>query len=107
MTAEERKDYNRLTSSQKRYYDLYMGMHPDWGHGQLITMAILCGEGLPEGPKIKDILLENIRKVDQFMEENFPSIYPRVKEFFVRLGNALKTAVQVTWDYIVSLFSKF
>ena len=94
MTPEERKDYNKLTAECKKYYDLYQGMHPEWGHAQLMTMAIICCNKpfTPNPDPITDI----IKKANKFMEENFPELYPKVKKFFYNIGQAIKKAVQVT-----------
>jgi len=111
MTPEERNDYNKLTKEGQKFYDLYKGMHPDWGHAQLITMVTICVQD-PFGPKckgdgktIKEIFAECVRKADAFMEENFPGLYPSVKDLFYRIGNAIKRAAQVTWEFLVNLFS--
>jgi len=110
MTPEERKDYNKLTKEGQKFYDLYQGMHPDWSHAQLMTMVtICCQDPFKKNPlaTMKDILAECVRKADSFMAENFPNLYPSVKDFFNTIGNAIKRAAQVTWDFLVNLFSNF
>lgn len=108
MTPEERKDYEALPLKVRKYYDLYAGMHPDWGHNQLLTMAIICGQGIQprDNYTIKEIIYECIRKADAFMMENFPNVYPSVKEGFKAIGIAINNAARLTWEYIIKLISK-
>ena len=109
MTPEERNDYNKLTKEGQKFYDLYKGMHPEWSHAQLITMVTICVQdpfgGGGNGKTLKEILAECVKKADAFMEENFPELYLRVKDLFYRIGNAIKRAAQVTWEFLVNLFS--
>lgn len=107
MTPEERKDYNRLTSEGQKFYDLYKGMHPDWSHAQLITMVTICIQNpfKPGKGTVKEILAECVRKADAFMKENFPVLYLSVKDFFYKIGDAIKRAAQVTWKFLEDLFS--
>ncbi len=112
MTAEERKEYNNLSKEGKHFYDLYMNMHPEWSHAQLMTMAIMCCQNPFDGTTgggitLKDVLAECIRKADEYMELNFPKLYLAVKDFFIGVGQAIKYAAQVTWDYIMNFLSKF
>lgn len=113
MTPEERKDYNKLTKEGQRFYDLYSDMHPEWSHAQLITMVSMCCQdpfgtkGKGRGITVKEVLAECIRKADEYMEANFPGLYPAVKDFFISVGQAIKHAAQVTWDYIMKFLSKF
>lgn len=111
MTPEERNDYNRLTEEGKKFYDLYKGMHPEWSHAQLMTMVTICLQDPfkpdPVEPKktLKEILAVCVKKADEYMSTNFPGLYPSVKDIFCRIGNAIKRAAQVTWDFLVNLFS--
>lgn len=106
MTPDERKDYNKLTKEGQKFYGLYQGMHPEWSHAQLMTMVtICCQDPFKKGGTLKEILAECVRKADKFMEENFPGLYPSVKDLFLNIGNAIKKAVQVTWDFLINLFS--
>jgi len=110
MTQEERNDYDKLSKEGRKFYDLYQGMHPEWPHGHLMTMVSVCCEDpfTPGGKKtLKEILYECIRKADAFMAQNFPNLYPAVKNVFSSIGNAINKAITVTWDFFVSLFSKF
>lgn len=110
MTSEERNDYNKLSKEGKRFYDLYQGMHPEWSHAQLMTMVTICCQDpfkKNPGATMKEVLSECINKADTFMAENFPGLYPRVKEFFFSIGQAIKYAAQVTWEFLMNLFNKF
>lgn len=112
MTPEEREEYNKLSKEGNHFYDLYRDMHPEWSHAQLMTMAIMCCQNpfdgtTGRGATVKEVLAECIRKADEYMEANFPGLYPAVKDFFISVGQAIKYAAQVTWDYIMKFLSKF
>lgn len=111
MTAEERKEYNRLSEEGREFYDRYQSMHPDWGHNKLITMSTVCGFqpvgtiGGPDRITIKEILAECVRKADLYMQAQFPRVYPQVREFFIKVGDAIRKAVHVTWQFVLNLFN--
>lgn len=109
MTAKELEEYNKLSPEAKDAYNMGMKHNPGWTHQQALTYAIVVtGFKPPKGRttwrEIKEIFLETVKQADLFMETNFPSIYPQVRDSFKNIYNRISTAVYITWSEIVNFF---
>ena len=105
MTAEELREYNNLTPAQKDAYNMGMKHHPEWSHRQAHTYAIIVTQPIDPGKgKPIDIFREMVKQADRYMEVNFPSIYPQVKETFKNVYSYVSNVVSTTWDAIVNFF---
>jgi len=114
MTQEERKEYEKLNTTEKALYKLAQQQHPGWGHGQCLTWAKICGvvelppnnrgTGNETGPSIREILTAAVKKAQDYIQYEFPRIYREVRATFEQLLSKLRNAISVTWNTIVEFF---
>lgn len=109
MTQEEFEQYNQLSADQREYYDIYRSEHPEWGHGQLITMSKVCSMNLPQkindSTSPKDIIVACFEQAKRFIKETFPNLYQSIESFLTGVIASVKNAISVTWNFILSLFN--
>lgn len=102
MTQEELNDYNKLSRNQRRIYDFYRDLHPEWSHTQKMTMAIV-GEIRPkdDGGGFIEQIREMFKQAAEYMSREFPRIFEKVRYGFSTIINRLKDMVVTTWDKII------
>lgn len=109
MTANELEEYNKLSQEAKDMYNMGMKHNPEWTHQQALTYAIVTTGFKPPKEKtsweeIKELFMVTVKQADHYMETNFPSIYPQVRDTFKGVYNRISTAVSITWNEIVNFF---
>lgn len=109
MTQEQLREYNKLTSSGKVFYNQYMANHPEQSHAQAMSYAKICediGNEFPprNGNSIKEIIEEAIRKAREFIRREIPRIFDQVRNAFDSLLSRLANAIEVTWETIKRWF---
>ena len=102
MTQQELREYNKLPSEGKIFYDQYMKMHPAASHGQAMTYTtIRIGIEIPKGPiDIKEIVKAAIRKAREWLRTEVPRIFEKVRSTIDNLLNRLATDVLDTWNAV-------
>lgn len=110
MTESERKDYKKLTSAGKDYYDMAKRNHPDWSHNQVMTFVAITINLQPPRNKIetlRDLLLATIEKAKEFLNFNFPDLYKQVIDSFDSIVLSIQNTANVAVETIQKLISKF
>lgn len=113
MTQEQLKEYESLNQQGRDLYNMGMRYHPDWSHEQAFTYAVISSMGPfgggngpiggdpPKPEKIFEIMLS---KAKDFIENDFPRIYHKVKDAFEKAMDWIRNAVTVTLDGIFKFF---
>lgn len=107
MTQEQLKEYESLDEKKKFAYNMGMRNHPEWSHEQAFTYAIIVGVSLPpvtEPPTPNNIFKAMLSKAKDFIENDFPRIYNKVKDAFEKAMDWIRNAVTVTLNGILMFF---
>ena len=111
MTNEELEQYNQLSPEGQDAYNMAMKHHPEWSHQQAFTYAVIVTQpiDLPidrtPWEEMKEIYQAMVKKADDYLKTNFPTVYSAVKEIFSRIYNKISSAISMTWNEIVDFFS--
>jgi len=89
MTAQEREEYNRLSSEGKEYYDMYMRRHPGASHASAYKLAVFNTKAGNIFDGNKNINLDDPRVQKSILEET--------GEFIRRM--APRVWAQVCYDF--------
>lgn len=109
MTQEQLKEYESLGDA-KYLYNMGMRNHPEWSHEQAFTYAVIVKGGIPplrpidEPHTPNDIFKAMLSKAKDFIENDFPRIYNKVKDAFEKAMDWIRNAVTVTLDGIFKFF---
>ena len=108
MTQEEISDFLSLSSDGQFFYNQGKRSHPEWTHDQVMAYVSVClvGFGTPgKVSSIREIFTAMLKKAEEYMLNNFPGIYIRVKDYFSKAIVWLKNAINVTIDKIIEFFN--
>ena len=109
MTQEELNDYNKLNRNQRKIYDFYQDLHPEWNHTQIMTMVMVGGidpPPIPPGRGFIEQIREMFKKAAEYMAREVPRIFEKVKHGFATIISRLQNAVTTTWDKVIRWISE-
>lgn len=116
MTAEEKRDYQKLAPKYRNYYDFQQSLHPQWSHFQLMNRVAFqikidgfIDDGGNVDPVDPDFWKTIIGKVDQWFSTTFPNLYNKVRDVFSRisaeLSDMIKKGIKVIGDFLERLLN--
>ena len=118
MTAQEREEYNRLSSEGKEYYDMYMRRHPGASHAAAYKLAVFNTKAgnIVEGnrninlddPRVQKSILE---ETGEFIRRMAPRVWAQVCYDFQRaiayLGDLIRRGLDWVGENIIDPVIEF
>lgn len=122
MTAQEREEYNRLSSEGKEYYDMYMRRHPGASHATAYKLAVFntkAGEIVDrknnrneninlDDPRVQKSILE---ETGDFIRRMAPRVWAQVCYDFQRaiayLGDLIRRGLDWVGENIIDPVIEF
>ncbi len=119
-TPEEEREYQNLSTDNKKRYDMEVSLDPNISHSNAMIMAkfheIITKETLTTGgenvnlddPRIKRTILQ---RLGDFLSTNALSVWRNVRDTFTEainyLGELIWKGVEFIDDYVVSPIAEF
>lgn len=98
---------------EKKRYEYYKNLHPDWSEEDIwlnVSIDKHVTDTVKNGgddidintPKVMEYI---IKKATDWIEENLPLIYEKVKAFFQTALNSVMEWASRGWEYLINLIS--